>query len=61
MNRYRHKKHGTTYQVLHFATMQIEGDLDNICVVVYQGEQNSAIYARPYTEFFDGRFEEILP
>lgn len=57
--RYRHKERGTTYQVLYFATMQTEGDLDNARVVVYQGEQNSAIYVRPYNEFFDGRFEEL--
>lgn len=55
----RHKKRGTTYQVLFgTATLQVEGELDNERVVVYQGIDGK-VWVRPHAEFFDGRFEEV--
>lgn len=57
--RYRHVKRGTTYRILHDATMQAEGPLDMARVVVYQCETDRRVWVRPYDEFFDGRFQPI--
>lgn len=57
--RFRHKKRGTTYQVLHSGCLQVDGDLDNERVTVYRCEQDGGIWVRPDYEFNDGRFEEL--
>lgn len=68
MRRVRHKKRGTTYEVLGLAEVQIstsygeplssrrlnEGDR----LVVYQGEDGK-LWARFPDEFEDGRFEPV--
>lgn len=58
--RYQHVKRGSTYIVLHDATMQAEGPLDNERVIVYQCEADGRVWVRPYSEFVDGRFR-VLP
>lgn len=56
---YKHAKRGTIYRVLHFATLQIEGQLDYAVVIVYQDIESLQVWVRPNDEFFDGRFEEL--
>lgn len=58
--RVRHLKRGTEYEVLGRASVQAshpiqEGDT----VVVYRGEADGALWARPADEFEDGRFESL--
>ena len=55
----KHKRRGTTYEVVGDASVQAsmpihEGDH----IVVYRG-QDGALWARPYKEFHDGRFEPV--
>jgi hypothetical protein len=56
----RHKKRGSTYTPVCFAMLQAgrpvaEGER----VVVYMGDADRRMWARPEREFFDGRFEPI--
>jgi len=66
MNRiYRHKKRGSTYELLDVATAQVStADFallrDNDRLVVYRGEDGH-LWVRPRDEFFDGRFEDVTP
>ncbi len=61
MTKFRHKKRGTTYEVIGEAEIQIsirtleEGDI----VIIYKDEKSGKLWARNRDEFFDGRFEEI--
>lgn len=71
---YRHKKRGTVYRILHEATMQYSGSdstheygatishyLDDYPVVVYQDVNDPRkVWVRMASEFFDGRFEEVV-
>jgi len=54
--RYRHKKTGGVYRVLH-ATALIEADMS--LAVVYQSEKDGTVWVRPTREFLDGRFDRI--
>lgn len=59
--KYRHKKRGTIYKnVVSLQTSKIE-DADNMLCILYQevGEDKPLLYARPFGEFIDGRFEEV--
>lgn len=55
---YRHKKRGTLYRVLYHGRLQVDGDLDNQIVTVYQGEDGQ-VWVRPDHEFKDGGFERV--
>lgn len=60
LTRYRHKKRGTTYEVIGRGILQateppIEGDQ----MVAYKSVETGDIWFRPETEFEDGRFEEL--
>ena len=59
--RYRHKKRGSVYRVLHEGTMSTSEipRMDDEPMVVYQCETDSKIWVRPVAEFYDGRFEEL--
>ena len=61
MQRYRHKKTGGTYVILHAdAKVQTSTPLvDMDAVVVYRSEKNDSVWVRPASEFHDGRFELI--
>lgn len=59
--RWRHIKRGTTYRVLFEAAKasSIIAALDDMTMVVYQGEADGMVWVRPALEFFDGRFEAL--
>jgi len=58
--RYRHKKRGTTYQIIGTALVQATTPIpEGTVVTIYQCEQTGAIWVRPTSEFIDGRFEEL--
>ena len=60
VERYRHKKRGTVYEVIGSAELQVAGlapdEGDHLAV--YRGEDGK-LWARPYDEFHDGRFEAL--
>ncbi|WP_205687917.1 hypothetical protein [Ciceribacter ferrooxidans] len=55
----RHKKRGTTYEVIARGRLQVDGDLDNEKVTIYRSLQDGAYWVRPEYEFSDGRFEVV--
>jgi hypothetical protein len=55
---HRHKKRGSTYQVIATGRLQVDGDLDMEKVTVYRGEDGD-VWIRPDYEFNDGRFEAL--
>lgn len=57
--RVRHKKRGSTYQVIGRGRLQVDEDLDNEKITVYRGEADGLIWVRPDYEFNDGRFEQL--
>lgn len=63
---YRHKKRGTTYEVLgENASLQcscapeVERQFDDDVFTVYRSTTTGALYVRPTQEFHDGRFELV--
>lgn len=59
---YKHKKRGTSYTIVAEGIFQTSTELDNAPVVIYQDVLDpTKIWVREKTEFFDGRFEEVLP
>ena len=58
---YRHKVRGTTYRILYEAAKasSIIAALDDMTMVVYQGEADGRVWVRPAIEFFDGRFQKL--
>lgn len=55
----RHKKRGTTYEVIGTAELQMATDLgDGAFLTVYRGEDGKW-WARQEDEFEDGRFEDV--
>lgn len=62
MRRYRHKKRGTTYELIGGAVLQKSSLLrDEDPMAVYRSEDDGRLWVRSYNEFYDGRFEEIEP
>jgi len=66
MARWRHKKRGTTYEVITdsaslqcSAAPEFEKMFDDDVFTVYRSEQTGAVYVRPTEEFLDGRFEKL--
>lgn len=66
MTIWRHKKRGTTYEILHDnAFMQcatdpnFESAFEDDAWVVYRNTHTQAVYVRLYKEFHDGRFEQV--
>jgi hypothetical protein len=56
---WRHKKRGGTYTEMGRATFQMAGINDDMKVVIYQSNMDGAMWVRPESEFFDGRFERV--
>lgn len=59
MDKWRHKKRGTIYEVLGDAELQAEpgsGVEEGWMFTIYRGEDGK-LWARPTNEFHDGRFE----
>ncbi|MGB9154385.1 MAG: DUF1653 domain-containing protein [Alphaproteobacteria bacterium] len=55
----RHKKRGTTYEVIGYAELQMAHDVvDGSCLIIYRGEDGK-LWAREEGEFEDGRFEDV--
>lgn len=50
-----HVKTGTKYRILHEGCNEHTGEK----IVVYQSVVDRGIWARPYNEFFDGRFQRV--
>lgn len=60
IERYRHKKRGTTYKVIGTGTVQAAAPIpEGTVVTIYQCEQTNALWVRPTSEFIDGRFEDM--
>jgi hypothetical protein len=61
--RVRHKTRGTTYRILtQGGKLQTSKPLADMAqLVIYQCEQTGELWARPYSEFMDGRFEPFPP
>ena len=60
-NRWRHVIRGTTYRVL-FEAAKAQSSiviLEDMTMVVYQGEDDGLVWVRPAKEFFDGRFVNL--
>lgn len=68
--KYRHKKRGTEYEIISdMASFQTSAQslsgqkyahvYDDDSVVVYRSLDDGEVYVRRFTEFFDGRFEEV--
>jgi hypothetical protein len=64
---WRHKKRGTTYQVVSAhaalqcsAAPEFEAMFDDDYFVVYRSVATGTFYVRPAPEFADGRFERIV-
>lgn len=57
VERYRHKKRGTVYEVIGEAELQMNTDnlVDGSQMMVYRGEDGK-LWCRHYDEFHDGRF-----
>lgn len=57
---YRHKKRGSTYDIIAVCRAQVSGEplRDDDRVVVYRNSENM-IFVRGFNEFMDGRFEWI--
>jgi|GEM_PF-4625087 len=59
VERYRHLKRGTVYEVVGTAELQAEQlQGDHAALTIYRGE-NSKLWARNTAEFHDGRFERL--
>lgn len=59
--RWRHKIRGTTYRIIYEAAKAQSSivALEDMTMVVYQGEADGLVWVRPAVEFFDGRFEKV--
>ena len=60
IERYRHVKRGTVYEVVGEAELQMNADclVDGSQMMVYRGEDGK-LWCRHYDEFHDGRFEAL--
>lgn len=55
---WRHKKRGTSYQVVGYAAVQCAGPIkEGEPLVIYKSVEDGKLWARPVLEFNDGRFE----
>lgn len=66
MNRWKHKKRGTIYEVLTdtasiqcSAAPEVEEIFGEDDWTVYRNVETGAVWIRPSEEFLDGRFEKI--
>lgn len=57
---YRHKKRGSTYDIIAVCRAQVSGEplRDDDRVVIYRNSENM-LFVRGFNEFMDGRFEWI--
>lgn len=59
---FRHRKRGSVYTLVGTAKLQTETPLSDMAeVMVYRHAETGELWARPPSEFWDGRFEEVDP
>lgn len=65
---WRHKKRGTTYEILHdravlqcSSEQKFEDMFSQEVWTVYRDIHSGSVYLRPTKEFLDGRFEKFHP
>jgi hypothetical protein len=60
MNRWRHKKRGSTYIEVGTAELQTSAYIvEGAKLTIYRSEHDERLWARPEAEFKDGRFEPL--
>jgi hypothetical protein len=62
MSIWRHKKRGSEYKIIGQGKLQVSSHvaaIDDEWVVIYQNMNDGALWVRPSSEFFDGRFEKV--
>lgn len=58
VNRWRHKKRGSTYTEVGRGQLQTDQPIHDMePMVIYRSEHDGSLWARPVSEFEDGRFE----
>lgn len=59
---WHHVKRGTQYRIVSEAELQfsVNGNaIENTRLVIYRAIKGGKVWARPWAEFFDGRFQPI--
>lgn len=58
--RWVHKARGTTYRITGFARLHSKTlGIPDVAIVTYQSEADQRMWARPWEEFLDGRYEKL--
>lgn len=63
LKHWRHKKRGTTYTEVGTGSLQASDGVigDGEFLVIYRSDTDGSLWARPFNEFHDGRFEALSP
>ncbi len=63
LKHWRHKKRGTAYTEVGTGSLQASDGVigDGEFLVIYRSDTDGSLWARPFNEFHDGRFEALSP